>query len=74
MKTCYFLLSLGKNGQPVAENFRLEESTLPEDLQEGQVKVHTRYLSVDPYMVSTCIICRVTGPNKQWINKGKSKK
>ncbi|XP_032882651.1 prostaglandin reductase 2 isoform X1 [Amblyraja radiata] len=40
----------GKNGQPVAENFRLEESTLPEDLQEGQVKVHTRYLSVDPYM------------------------
>ncbi|XP_051867322.1 prostaglandin reductase 2 isoform X1 [Pristis pectinata] len=41
---------LGKNDEPVAENFRMEEGCLPEDLQEGQVKVRTRYLSVDPYM------------------------
>ncbi|XP_067847214.1 prostaglandin reductase 2 isoform X3 [Heptranchias perlo] len=40
----------GKNGEPVAENFRMEEGCLPEDLQEGQVKVRTRFLSVDPYM------------------------
>ncbi|XP_072896578.1 prostaglandin reductase 2 isoform X10 [Hemitrygon akajei] len=39
-----------KNDEPVAENFRMEEGHLPEDLQDGQVKVHTRYLSVDPYM------------------------
>ncbi|XP_041070458.1 prostaglandin reductase 2 isoform X2 [Carcharodon carcharias] len=40
----------GKNGEPVAENFRTEEGYLPQDLQEGQVKVCTKYLSVDPYM------------------------
>ncbi|XP_043554455.1 prostaglandin reductase 2 [Chiloscyllium plagiosum] len=40
----------GKNGEPVAENFRVEESYLPQDLQEGQVKVCTKFLSVDPYM------------------------
>ncbi|XP_078089738.1 prostaglandin reductase 2 isoform X2 [Mustelus asterias] len=40
----------GKNGEPVAENFRTEEVSLPQDLQEGQVKVCTKYLSVDPYM------------------------
>ncbi|XP_067847213.1 prostaglandin reductase 2 isoform X2 [Heptranchias perlo] len=28
----------------------MEEGCLPEDLQEGQVKVRTRFLSVDPYM------------------------
>ncbi|XP_048455587.1 prostaglandin reductase 2 isoform X2 [Rhincodon typus] len=39
-----------KNGEPVAENFRMEESYLPQDLQEGQVKVCTKFLSVDPYM------------------------
>ncbi|XP_060684663.1 prostaglandin reductase 2 isoform X5 [Hemiscyllium ocellatum] len=40
----------GKNGEPVAENFKVEESYLPQDLQEGQVKVCTKFLSVDPYM------------------------
>ncbi|XP_072425549.1 prostaglandin reductase 2 isoform X1 [Chiloscyllium punctatum] len=40
----------GKNGEPVAENFRVEVSYLPQDLQEGQVKVCTKFLSVDPYM------------------------
>ncbi|XP_078419125.1 prostaglandin reductase 2 isoform X3 [Cetorhinus maximus] len=40
----------GENGEPVAENFRTEEGYLPQDLLEGQVKVCTKYLSVDPYM------------------------
>uniref|UniRef100_G3VSX1 Prostaglandin reductase 2 n=1 Tax=Sarcophilus harrisii TaxID=9305 RepID=G3VSX1_SARHA len=40
----------GKNGNPVAENFRMEEINLPDKLYEGQVKVRTLYLSVDPYM------------------------
>ncbi|XP_071381514.1 prostaglandin reductase 2 isoform X1 [Centroberyx affinis] len=40
----------GKNGVPVPENFRLEETTLPLDLKEGEVLVRTFYLSVDPYM------------------------
>ncbi|XP_074091851.1 prostaglandin reductase 2 isoform X1 [Macrotis lagotis] len=40
----------GKNGIPVAENFRMEEADLPDKLNEGQVKVRTLYLSVDPYM------------------------
>lgn len=40
----------GKNGNPVAENFRVEEVNLPENINEGQVQVRTLYLSVDPYM------------------------
>ncbi|NXG49882.1 PTGR2 reductase, partial [Psilopogon haemacephalus] len=40
----------GKNGVPVAENFRLEQSTIPDTIQVGQVRVRTLYLSVDPYM------------------------
>lgn len=40
----------GNNGTPVPENFRLEKSTVPTDLQEGEVLVRTLYLSVDPYM------------------------
>ncbi|XP_068948264.1 prostaglandin reductase 2-like isoform X2 [Petaurus breviceps papuanus] len=40
----------GKNGNPVAENFRMEEANLPDELNEGQVKVRTHFLSVDPYM------------------------
>ncbi|XP_060243835.1 prostaglandin reductase 2 isoform X4 [Meriones unguiculatus] len=40
----------GKNGNPVAENFRLEEVSLPDTINEGQVQVRTLYLSVDPYM------------------------
>lgn len=46
------LLIVGVNGVPVAENFRMEEGTLPEEIAEGQVRVRTLYLSVDPYMVS----------------------
>ncbi|XP_027700712.1 prostaglandin reductase 2 [Vombatus ursinus] len=40
----------GKNGNPVAENFHMEEANLPDKLNAGQVKVQTLYLSVDPYM------------------------
>ncbi|XP_037840628.1 prostaglandin reductase 2 isoform X2 [Chlorocebus sabaeus] len=40
----------GKNGNPVAENFRMEEVCLPDNINEGQVQVRTLYLSVDPYM------------------------
>lgn len=40
----------GKNGNPVAENFRMEEANLPDTIKEGQVKAKTLYLSVDPYM------------------------
>ncbi|KAM5273755.1 prostaglandin reductase 2 isoform 3-T3 [Ctenodactylus gundi] len=40
----------GKNGNPVAENFRVEEVNLPDTINEGQVQVRTLYLSVDPYM------------------------
>ncbi|KAM8782254.1 prostaglandin reductase 2 isoform 3-T3 [Rhynchonycteris naso] len=40
----------GKNGNPVAENFRVEEVNSPGNIKEGQVLVRTLYLSVDPYM------------------------
>lgn len=40
----------GKNGVPIPENFRLEETTLSIDLKDGEVLVKTLYLSVDPYM------------------------
>ncbi|XP_008582280.1 PREDICTED: prostaglandin reductase 2 isoform X2 [Galeopterus variegatus] len=40
----------GKDGNPVAENFRMEEVSLPDNINEGQVQVRTLYLSVDPYM------------------------
>ncbi|XP_032984736.1 prostaglandin reductase 2 [Rhinolophus ferrumequinum] len=41
---------VGKNGNPVAENFRVEEVNLPDNINEGQLQVRTLYLSVDPYM------------------------
>ncbi|XP_067336129.1 prostaglandin reductase 2 isoform X2 [Channa argus] len=40
----------GKDAVPVPEHFRLEETTLAPDLQDGDVLVQTLYLSVDPYM------------------------
>ncbi|XP_030786750.1 prostaglandin reductase 2 isoform X4 [Rhinopithecus roxellana] len=41
----------GKNGNPVTENFRMEEIYLTDNINEGQVQVRTLYLSVDPYML-----------------------
>lgn len=40
----------GVNGVPVAENFRMEEATIPDKMADGQVRVRTLFLSVDPYM------------------------
>ncbi|XP_030617816.1 prostaglandin reductase 2 isoform X4 [Delphinapterus leucas] len=52
----------GKNGNPVAENFRVEEVNLPDNINEGQVQVRTLYLSVDPYMIGHLMGCsRVVG-------------
>lgn len=36
-------------GAPTQENFRLEQSEIP-DIQEGQILLKTIYLSLDPYM------------------------
>ena len=46
-----FMYHQGNNGAPVPENFRLEDTSLQPDLNEGEVLVRTLYLSVDPYMV-----------------------
>ncbi|XP_077178846.1 prostaglandin reductase 2-like [Paroedura picta] len=40
----------GIHGVPTAKNFRMEEATILDKVSEGQVKVRTLYLSVDPYM------------------------
>ncbi|MBF6618221.1 MAG: NADP-dependent oxidoreductase [Candidimonas sp.] len=37
-------------GRPAADNFRLEEVAVPM-LEDGQVLVRNRYLSIDPYML-----------------------
>lgn len=39
-----------KNGNPVAGYFQLEEVSLPDNINEGQVKVRILCLSVDPNM------------------------
>ncbi|CAI9549799.1 unnamed protein product [Staurois parvus] len=44
------LLYPGNHGEPVAENFRLEEGELSEELIDGQVLAKTLYISVDPYL------------------------
>ncbi|XP_053331304.1 prostaglandin reductase 2 [Spea bombifrons] len=52
MKVKRFVLASrpGSDGEPVAENFRLEEAVLQEELLDGQVLARTLYLSVDPYL------------------------
>ncbi|CAH2328509.1 prostaglandin reductase 2 isoform X1 [Pelobates cultripes] len=37
-------------GEPVPENFRLEEVSLSEELHDGHILARTLYLSVDPYL------------------------
>ncbi|XP_053567403.1 prostaglandin reductase 2 [Bombina bombina] len=49
----------GIYGEPVAENFRLEEVSLAEELKEGQVLARTLYISVDPYL--RCCMNDATG-------------
>nr|XP_048710170.1 prostaglandin reductase 2 isoform X3 [Caretta caretta] len=46
----------GKNGVPVAENFRIEAAPLPEKITDGQVQTRTLYLSVDPYMLDPQLV------------------
>ncbi|WP_347558129.1 NADP-dependent oxidoreductase [Robbsia sp. KACC 23696] len=43
------VLNSRPQGVPTSDNFRLEESTLPEP-NDGEVSLRVRYLSLDPYM------------------------
>lgn len=44
-----WVLASRPHGEPVADNFRLEEENVPEPA-EGEVLLRTIYLSLDPYM------------------------
>lgn len=44
-----WVLASRPHGEPVADNFRLEEESVPEPA-EGEVLLRTIYLSLDPYM------------------------
>ncbi|MCL4106161.1 UNVERIFIED_CONTAM: hypothetical protein GTU68_058467 [Idotea baltica] len=44
-----FVLASRPAGKPTAENFRFETQPIPE-LQDGQMLLRTRFLSLDPYM------------------------
>ncbi|MFC3190589.1 NADP-dependent oxidoreductase [Pseudocitrobacter faecalis] len=44
-----WVLASRPHGEPVADNFRLEETNVPEP-EEGEVLLRTIYLSLDPYM------------------------
>lgn len=48
-KTQVFVLAARPKGEPKLSDFRLEERDLPA-LQDGEVLVRNRYMSVDPYM------------------------
>ena len=43
------VLASRPHGAPVSDNFRLENTPVPEP-REGQVLLRTAYLSLDPYM------------------------
>ena len=43
------VLASRPSGQPAVDNFRLEETPVPE-VGQGQILLRTRYLSLDPYM------------------------
>jgi hypothetical protein len=45
-----FLLASRPEGEPSADNFKLVETPLPAELQDGQVLVQNHWLSLDPYM------------------------
>ncbi|CAH6660730.1 NADP-dependent oxidoreductase [Pseudocitrobacter vendiensis] len=44
-----WVLASRPHGEPVADNFRFEEGSVP-DVAEGEVLLRTIYLSLDPYM------------------------
>ncbi len=43
------VLALRPEGAPTSKNFRLEKTAIPEP-KEGEILLHTIYLSLDPYM------------------------
>src|SRR5579872_5294051 len=45
----HFVLASRPTGLPQESDFKLSEAPIPA-LQDGEVLVHARYLSVDPYM------------------------
>lgn len=49
MKNRQWVLNQRPNGAPTPEDFKLVESDIP-NLNEGEVLLKTRYLSLDPYM------------------------
>src|ERR1700738_262874 len=51
MQNKRIVLASRPTGMPSLENFRIEESEVPQP-KEGEVLVRTLYLSVDPYMRS----------------------
>ncbi|XP_077117523.1 prostaglandin reductase 2 isoform X5 [Ranitomeya variabilis] len=52
----------GNDGEPVTENFRLEEADVTEELMDGQVLTQTLYISVDPYLIGRLLGCsRIIG-------------
>ena len=51
MQNKRIVLASRPTGMPRLENFRIEESEVPQP-KEGEVLIHTLYLSVDPYMRS----------------------
>ncbi len=51
MQNKRIVLASRPTGMPRLENFRIEESEVPQP-KEGEVLVHSLYLSVDPYMRS----------------------
>jgi NADPH-dependent curcumin reductase len=49
MKNQRIVLASRPNGEPSAENFRLEEAALA-PLADGELRIRNHYLSLDPYM------------------------
>ncbi|XP_072284173.1 prostaglandin reductase 2 [Pyxicephalus adspersus] len=47
---CVLASRPGNDGEPVAENFHVEEADLSEELIDGHVLAKTLYISVDPYL------------------------
>ncbi len=65
-QTSIDLFTIGKNGAPVPENFRLEKTTLAPNLKDGEVLVQTLHLSVDPYMVFIQSVLDLLNINKKY--------
>lgn len=73
MKTTQIILASPPTGVPTVDNFRKEESPLPE-LKKGEVLLKSLYISVDPYLrhlmnknvgkpLTSAAIARIEDPN-----------